>query len=128
MQLQMYAAMLRQAGFKVGEVGIIPIHVKPDPNSSNGYIYELSGNTYSSIIKPCDDFAIKTMADLIIPNNIKVDLSSLNEINKEIGELFPGKDLDKVSKKNALDIAYFRSEMCKAVTSNDPKYDPNIMQ
>jgi len=128
MQLQMYAAMLRQAGFKVGEVGIIPIYVKPDPKSSDGHIYELSGNTYSSIVKLCDDFATKTMADLIIPNNIKVDLSSLNKINKEIGELFPGKDLDRVSKKNALDIAYFRSEMCKAVTSNDPKYDPNIMQ
>lgn len=128
MQLQMYAAMLRQAGFKVGDVGIIPVHVSPDPNNTGEYIYKLAGNTYSSIVKLCDDFATKLMADLIIPNDVKVDLSSLNIVNKHIGELLPGKDLDKASKKSELDIAYFRSEMCYNLTSNIEGYDPNIMQ
>lgn len=126
MQLQLYASMLRQAGYKVGQIGVIPIKVTQDLNNPANNKYELSGTTFDSMVKPCNDFAIKTMADAILPNSIKVDLSSMNESNKKIGELIPGKNLDKASEKRAIDVAYFRSNYCNQVTSGDPNYDKNI--
>lgn len=126
-QLQLYANMLRQAGYKVGEIGIIPIKVTQDLNNPANNKYELPGTTFSAMVKPCNDFAIKTIADTILPNSIKVDLSSMNESNKKIGELIPGKDLDKASEKRAIDVAYFRSNYCNQVTADDTlNYDKNV--
>lgn len=128
MQLQLYAAMLRQAGYKIGQVGIIPVKVTQDTNDLGNNKYELLGNTFNAIVKPCDDFATKTMAELIIPNHEKIDLSSWNESNKKMGQLFEGKGLDKTSQKGDMDVAYFRSVYCNEVVSTDENYEPGKLK
>lgn len=126
-QIQFYAAMLRQAGFEVGDVGLIPILLKED--STGKITGSLSGLTFNTMVKFCyitDPENI--MANKVIPNNTKIQVRELTDLNNKMSKVFGGQTINAARTREQMKVTDYINHYVHEISPSDPEYNPNVKQ
>lgn len=117
-QLETYASILRQAGFKVGSVGIVEIGVS-DNNIKLEKIERFNKSTFPQEYRHTLRNAIKTL----IPYEDSTTISDIGEIRDTMETLLPNSDIVVASRRKQLEVDYYINlpGFLKPIAENHPE-------
>lgn len=101
LQLETYAAMLKQLGFNVKTTNVVVIDVDVNRNTA----------AFNSVEALPFDRNIVTLVNQVIPNHLEVEVDDLKNVNDLMRILFPAGNVDSIAKRKVADIEQYRKKV-----------------
>ena len=101
-QLETYAAILRQAGFKVGSVGIIEIGVS-DKTIALEKIERFNRSTFPQEYK----MELRTAVKSLIPYDEPTQVANISEVTDTLETICPNSDIVVASRRKQMEVEFY---------------------
>lgn len=101
LQLETYAAILKQLGFNVKTTNLITINADPDNRTA----------IFTGINMLPFDAKLISLVNQVIPNQLEVEVDDLKAVNDVMRTLFPSGNVDTITARKNVEIEQYRKKV-----------------
>lgn len=117
LQLETYAAILKQLGFNVKTTNVVVIDVDVDRNTAS----------FDSVESLPFDRKIYSLVNQVIPNQIEVEIDDLKAVNDIMRTLFPNGNVDTIAARKAVDVEQYKKKVYPVNPESDLAKRPDFL-